>query len=222
MARIGCKRNMERQDINILIACEESQVEVTAFRAAGFNAFSCDILPCSGCHPEWHLHGSALGYLYFPGDMFTQDGSRHYVERWHVVIGHPPCTYLTRVGAVHLYRNGEVNEVRLGKLMEGRNFFLHILNAPALMVCVENPIPLRAARLPRPTCYVQPSDYGAPFTKKTCYWLRNLPPLMAGCSHPNPQQYLLHCSSGRRSKSFPQVAAAMVQQWAPIIEAEAH
>lgn len=209
---------MRREDINILIACEESQVEVTAFRAAGFCAFSCDILPCSGGHPEWHLQGSALGFLYFTGSMVTQSGNIVFIPKWHVVIAHPPCTFLTRAGANHLYVNGVINSSRLASLREARSFFYRMLNAPASMVCVENPVPLRAAGLPRPTCYVQPSDYGAPFTKKTCYWLRNLPPLMASIEHPNPQQYLRHCSAKRRSKSFPEIATAMVSQWAQLIE----
>lgn len=218
--------------LHILIACEESQAECTAFRELGHIAYSCDIQPCrKGGHPEWHIHGDCLPYLHGRTDFTTQDSVKRSVPGWDLIIAHPPCTYLTKVGAVHLYKNpdgwtefrGEVNLVnkeRWNKMKEARKFFFECLHANAEYVAVENPIPMSIARLPKPTCYVDPSWFGVKYTKKTLYWLRNLPPVMAEIEYPSPKSFV-HCSRGKyRSRTFPQLAMAIAKQWSAAIIAD--
>lgn len=93
--------------MNVLVACEESQEVCKAFRARGHVAYSCDIQECSGGHPEWHIQGDVrkiLNPLPLPlsdgsGVCFvTMDGKFHKVDRWDLIIAHPPCTYLSNAG----------------------------------------------------------------------------------------------------------------------------
>lgn len=112
--------------MRVLVACEESQTVCKAFRARGHEAYSADLQPCSGGHPEWHIQGDATDLL--------DDG-------WHLLIAHPPCTYLSNAGARHLYAGGELNESRYQKGLEGRRLFMKFWEAPIPKVCVENPVP---------------------------------------------------------------------------------
>lgn len=218
--------------LHVLIACEESQAECTAFRALGHIAYSCDIQPCrkSG-HPEWHIHGNCLPYLRGRTDFNTQDGVERSVPGWDLIIAHPPCTYLTKVGAVHLRKDPDgwvlylgkwqnVNLARWRKLVEARKFFLECLNAKADYLAVENPIPMRIAELPRPTCYADPSWFGVKYTKKTLYWLRNLPSVMAEVEYPSPKCYVRSSRGKYRSRTFPQLAMAIAKQWSAAIIAD--
>jgi len=111
--------------MKILIACEESQEVCKAFRAKGHEAYSCDILPESGGHPEWHIQDDVI---------------KHLGDGWDMMIAHPPCTYLSNAGARFLYPKGKLNMDRLYKGMEGKRFFMKLLNAPIEKICVENPI----------------------------------------------------------------------------------
>lgn len=205
--------------IKVLIACEESQVECIAFRKAGCLAFSCDLQPCSGHHPEWHVQGDVLPLFQPPCTFKTTDGRKHTIDSWDLVISHPPCTYLSRAGATLLFPNFILDTNRYKKGLEAVDFFYKCMEADAHFVCVENPVPMKIFGLPRPTCYIQPSFFGAPWLKKTLYWLKGLPPLMPTIIHPNPRSWV-HCTRGgkKRSKSFPQVAEQMVRQWLPIIK----
>lgn len=211
--------------LNVLIACEESQAECIAFRELGCNAYSCDIQPCRrDGHPEWHIQGDVTPYLDGLTKFRTQAGERRQVRQWDLIIAHPPCTYLCRLSGVQLKSNAdwyvtfndevyEVNFDRYQHLKEGRAFFMRCLNAKADYLAVENPVPLRIARLPRPSAFVDPSWYGVKYTKKTCYWLRNLPPPMAKIDFPNPKCFV-HCSRGKyRSRTFPAMARAIARQW---------
>ena len=90
--------------MKVLVACEESQEVCKAFRALGHEAYSCDIEPCSGGHPEWHIHGDVLDVL-DAGDFVTADGASHYVKAWDLLIAHPPCTYLSNVAARLGFKN---------------------------------------------------------------------------------------------------------------------
>lgn len=117
--------------MNVLIACEESQAVCLAFRAKGHNAFSCDLQSPSGGHPEWHVLGDATKLLKNNNIEFTtMDGARHFVDRWDLLIAHPPCTYLSNAGAARLYKkiNGEsfVNVNRLNKGLDAKSFFYAI------------------------------------------------------------------------------------------------
>lgn len=201
------------QDINVLIACEESQVECKAFRALGCNAFSCDIQPCAGGHPEWHIQSDVTPYLDGTTVFKTCDGKWHRVGHWHLIVAHPPCTYLCRVSSVQLVHNGVVDHVRYERLLKAREFFFHCLAAQADYVAVENPIPMARARLPRPSFYTNPNEFGHKYTKKTLWWVHDLSPVLPTIEHPNPKCFA-HCSRGKyRSRTFPNVAEACARTW---------
>lgn len=218
-----------RRKLNVLIACEESQAECKAFRELGHKAFSCDIQPCrkSG-NPNWHIHGDVTPYLNGETHFTTQSGKRCNVDHWDLIIAHPPCTYICKLSSCQLYRepttactiDGETiiaNWDRVESLKQGRDFFYQCLNAKVSYLAVENPIPMALAKLPRPSCYADPSWYGVKYTKKTCYWLKNLPPLMAECSHSHPKSYVNASRGKYRSRTFPQMARAIAKQWSRYI-----
>lgn len=218
-----------RKILNILIACEESQAECIAFRELGHRAFSCDIQECRpDGHPEWHIHGDVRPFLKGHTAFVTQDGKLHKVHHWDLVIAHPPCTYLCKVSSVVLYRNPVqecivdgrtivANPSRIEGLKKGRTFFYECLNAQADYVAVENPVPMALAALPRPSFFACPSWYGVKYTKKTCYWVRNLPPLMAQIDYPNPKCFVRSSRGKYRSRTFPQLAHAIASQWSHYI-----
>ena len=149
--------------MKVLVACEESQRVCISFRDLGHEAYSCDTQPCSGGHPEWHIQGDAL--------KVVRGG------KWDMIIGHPPCTYLTKAGAVRMRVKGQIVKERYEKAMEAKAFFLAILNADCPKICVENPVPMRLVGLPPYTQIIQPYQFGEPWSKKTCLWLRGLPKL---------------------------------------------
>lgn len=201
--------------MKVLVACEESQVVTLAFRQKGYEAFSCDILPCSGGRPEWHLQQDALEVAY--------NGT------WDLMIAHPPCTYLTNTGARWLYDRRYPD--RLRQRQEALEFFLALYNAPIEKVCLENPVGYVSSAFRKPDQYVHPYFFGDPVSKKTGLWLRNLPKLES-TNIVEPQKYT--SSSGRvwdkwyfetsminnlaersrvRSKTFPGIARAMADQW---------
>lgn len=215
--------------LNVLVACEESQAETEAFRALGHNAFSCDIQPCrKGKHPEWHIQGDVSHYLHGETIFETNDGTAHILTHWDLIIAHPPCTYLCKLSSVQLMKNPDgwrytlhgwrfLNTARWEKLLAAKSFFTTCLNANAPYVAVENPIPMAIAGLPQSTAYACPSWYGVKYTKKTLYWLRNLPPLIAEAEFENPKCYV-SCSRGKyRSRTFPQLARALARQWSQYI-----
>lgn len=196
--------------MKILIACEESQAVCKAFRALGHEAYSCDILPCSGGHPEWHIQGDVLEQL---------------DKGWDMMIAHPPCTYLSNAGACHLFPKGKLNDKRYQKGLEGKIFFLKLLNAPIARICVENPVQSSIFGIAKYTQIIQPYHYGHPMAKRTCLWLKNLPLL-------KPTNVLKDWESTKiagnwyntggknrqknRSKTFQGIADAMADQWGHI------
>ena len=195
--------------MKILIACEESQVVCKAFRAKRHEAYSCDILPCSGGHPEWHIQDDVL---------------KHLDEGWDMMIAHPPCTYLSNAGARFLYQGGEgvLNLERFNEGKRAAKFFLKLLNAPIEKISVENPIPSTIFRLPRYTQIIQPYQFGHPVQKKTCLWLKNLPPLKPTKIMEKPQSTKVAGNwfnkGGKerqmnRAKTFQGIADAMAEQW---------
>lgn len=222
--------------MKVLIACEESQEVCKAFRERGHEAYSCDIQECSGGHPEWHIKGDVIpiinGYSN-PMDMFiTQDGKMHCVpKKWDMIIAHPPCTYLSNSGARWLYAGHKLNEERYAKGLDAKEFFMKFWNADCPRICIENPGPSRIYNLPDCTQVIQPYEYGEPWSKKTCLWLKGLPPLQPTNILQDHKPY---CSSGSyskshdpkykgasrkggsaksRSKTFPGIAKAMGEQW---------
>lgn len=217
--------------LNVLCACEESQAVCIAFRELGHNAFSCDIQECSGGHPEWHIYGSVFDVLEPFSTFTTQSGDYCAVDEWDLVIAFPPCTYLTKAGAVRMRVNGQIQEERYQKMLDGRAFFLALLNCGCAHVAVENPTPLGLAALPPYDQAIEPWMFGHAYKKRTCLWLRGLPPLMptllvyddlvpwvnGGLSGGRKIQGQ-HRSQKMRSKTFPGIAAAMAAQWADYIE----
>lgn len=201
-----------KRKLYVLIACEESQAECLAFRSLGDIAFSCD-LQKARFRPDCHIMQDVRPYLQGKTNFYTEDGKYHRIPRWDLIIAHPPCTYLCKVGSVHMWEDGRFNWGRYGKMLLARRFFMECLDAKAPYVAVENPLPMKRARLPIPSCFIQPSWYGVKYTKKTLYWLRNLPPLMAGVEHPSPKCFVTASRGKYRSRTFPQVAAALARQW---------
>lgn len=206
--------------MKVLVACEESQAVTKELRRLGHEAYSCDIIPCSGGHPEWHLQVDALELLKM---------------KWDMIIAHPPCTYLTNAGARHLWKGHQLNQERYEKGLEAKAFFMAFLNADCPRIAVENPIPSKVFELPPYTQVVQPYEYGHPFTKRTCFWLKGLPPLVP-TDVVEPER--TWCPSGsysgkhgekhrgmfttdrakNRSKTFPGIANAMAEQWGGVCE----
>ena len=205
---------MRPRKLRILIACEESQAECSAFRSRGHIAFSCDLQPCrKGGHPEWHTQIDVRPILKGNCSFRTQDGKPHHVKKWDLVIAHPPCTYLCKVSSVHMVKDGVLQQDRYKSMLNARAFFLECLDANAYFVAVENPLPMARAELPPPSCYADPSWFGVKYTKKTLYWTKNLPPLMAKKVNPDARSFV-HCSRGKyRSRTFPELAEAIADQW---------
>ena len=211
--------NLRKRKLNVLIACEESQAECNAFRALGHRAFSCDIQPCrpSG-RKEWHIQGDVTPYLDGLATFTTMDGHKHRLKTWDLIIAHPPCTYLCKVSSVWMRRNGEIDKKRYQKMIQARKFFYKCLLAKADYVAVENPLPMALAGLPKPDCYADPSWFGVKYTKKTLYWLRGLPPIMAEKLHGSPKSFVYASRGKYRSRTFPPMAEAIARQWSNYIQ----
>ena len=220
---------MSWKPLYVLVACEESQAECSAFRALGHIAFSCDIKPCRrGANPDWHIVGDCSPLLQSRHVFYTQSGILQRVPGWNLIIAHPPCTYLTKVGSVWLYDNPDFVQIRHGvssyinskryvQMVQAREFFMECLCAAAPYLAVENPIPMAMASLPRPSTYADPSWYGCKYSKKTLYWLKNLPDLMPEIC-PGDVKSLVRSSRGiYRSRTYPGLAKAMAKQWSNYI-----
>lgn len=167
--------------MKVLVACEESQAVTIELRRLGHEAYSCDIQECSGGHPEWHIKADALDLLKGHTFLFPQDRSapHSYVEKWDMIIAHPPCTYMSNAGACRMYpKKGQVNSERLQKALEAKEFFLQFLNADCPRIAIENPRPLKIVGLPIESQRIQPYQFGEPFSKLTYLWLKNLPLLI--------------------------------------------
>ena len=220
--------------LKVLIACEESQRVCIEFRKLGHEAYSADIQEPSGGHPEWHVKGDVLNILN-GGEFSTMDGAEHSVDSWDLLIAHPPCTYLSNAGACRLYKviDGKtyIERERFEKGMDGKEFFMKCYNAKCQHIAVENPIPSAIYYMPPYTQVVQPFEYGHPYSKKTCLWLKGLPKLKPTALI---TEYKPYCTSGSytkthdarfkgasrrggsaksRSKTFQGIAQAMAQQW---------
>ena len=218
---------MKMRDINILVACEESQRVCEAFRKRGGKAYSCDIMECSGGHPEWHIMQDAIPLLNGKCSFKTMDGIEHSIDgKWDLIIAHPPCTYLSNAGARFLYPKGVLNEERLAKGMIAKDFFMHFYNADCDRIAIENPIPSKVYGLPPYTQTIQPWMFGHPVQKKTCLWLNGLPELQPTNVVEERQSTKIpgnwFNSGGKerqknRAKTFPGIAKAMAEQWMPLL-----
>lgn len=213
--------------LNVLIACEESQAECIAFRRLGHRAFSCD-LQKARYHDEWHIMGDATPYLMGTTTFKTADGKRHSLKQWDLIIAHPPCTYLCKVGSPWLYKDPDrwatikgkrvqINQERWEAMKLAREFFMLCLSANCHYLAVENPLPMECAQLPKPSTFIHPFWFGVKYTKKTLYWLKNLPPIMPTIEHASPRVYTSSSRGKYRSRTFPQVAEALAVQWSSYI-----
>lgn len=206
--------------MNVLIACEESQEVCKAFRERGHNAFSCDIQPCSGGHPEWHIKEDCL-FLLNPSRMldecdipvwtqvfYTQDGKYHNIwGNWDLIIAHPPCTYLTtaatRAHSLKTYTREQIAE-RTRKRINAMEFFMACIEADCPRVVVENPAGVMSAcyRAPDQTIHpwyfvdrVDDPDY---CTKRTQLWLKGVEPLKYELAVPDPLDNAERLSNGKK------------------------
>ena len=217
--------------MRVFVACEESQAVCKAFRANGHEAYSCDIQPCSGGHPEWHIMGDVLPLINGNCRFQTMDGVWHeIIGTWDLLIAHPPCTFLSNAGARHLWKGGVLNMKRYEKGMEAKAFFMAFYNANCPRIAIENPTPSKIFELPPVTQYVQPHEHGHEFTKRTGFWLINLQPLKptnivkpvatwcpsGSYSKKHAEQHRGMFTTDRaknRAKTFPGIAQAMADQW---------
>ena len=200
-------------------------------RRRGHHAFSCDILDCSGDHPQWHIKQDVIPLLGGNCEFTTCDGKRHAVHgRWDMIIAFPPCTYLTNAGARHLWKGHVLNQERYQKGLEAKAFFMQFYHAPCDRIVIENPTPSRIYDLPKPSQTIQPWQFGHPFTKRTNLWEIGVPPLTptdiveptrtwcpsGSYSKRHGEQHRGMFTTDRarnRSKTFPGIAAAMAEQW---------
>lgn len=190
----------------VLVACEESQEVTKAFRDIGIIAYSCDIQPCSGGHPEWHIQGDVIPVLDY---------------NWDMIIAFPPCTHLAVSGAAWFKQKRED-----GRQQQAIDFFMLFANSKCPKVAIENPIGIMSTVWRKPDQIIQPWMFGHPESKSTCLWLKGVPLLRETKNVkdlfdklPKNKQQRLHYlppSEDRgklRSKTFPGIAKAMASQW---------
>ena len=202
--------------MKLLVACECSQVVAAAFRGVGVEAYSCDILPCQGGHPDWHIIGDAVLVVKGHGSfMLENGGSIDVAGCWGMVIAHPPCTMLTHASAIAFAKGWHTIE----QVESARRFFLEMLNAPAAYVAVENPAPMKWIGLPDYSQKLQPYDFGHPYSKRVCLWLRGLPPLLPlyGSFAQHRRWTCVNHDPGMRAKTFERIAEAMAVQWSKFL-----
>ena len=209
--------------MNILIACEESQEVCKAFREKGHNAYSCDIIDCSGGRPEWHIKCDVLEILepkqyngcpYEKAIHFTTvTGKRECIPKWDMIIAFPPCTDLAVSGARWFKEKRED-----GRQAAAIDFFMKFVNADCKKIAIENPIGIMSKQYRKPEQIIQPWQFGHGEQKATCLWLKNLPNLKPTNIVDGREQRVWRMAPGperakERSKTFHGIALAMAEQW---------
>jgi len=203
--------------MKILVACEESQTVTKELRKLGHEAYSCDVLSCSGGHPEWHIKK----------DVFEVIN-----KNWDMMIAFPPCTHLAVSGARHF-----AQKIADGRQQQGIDFFMNLVNAPIDRIAIENPIGIMSSKYRKPDQIIQPWQFGDKAQKSTCLWLKNLKKLeptdivdkgefiefisKKGVKKRQPKWYFDALNKAKtpqerstlRSKTFPGIAKAMAIQW---------
>lgn len=194
--------------MRILVACEESQAVTIELRKLGHEAYSCDIEPCSGGHPEWHLQQDVVPLLY---------------KDWDMIIAFPPCTYLTVAGNrwFDVEKYGEKAKNRWENRKKAMDFFMLFANSDCPKVAIENPVGIMSTHWRKPDQIIQPWQYGHGETKATCLWLKGLPKLKPTNIVNGREQRIWKMPPGKdrakmRSKTFPGIAKAMASQWSGI------
>ena len=184
--------------MKVLVACEESQTVCKAFRELGHEAYSCDILPCSGGHPEWHIKDDVLNHL---------------DEGWDLIIAHPPCTDLAVSGARHFARKRADGSQR-----RSIDFFMKFTQLDCQKVAIENPVCIMSSVWRKPDQIIQPWQFGHGETKATCLWLKGLP-ILRPTNIVEGRTTRIHRMPPRadrsrlRSKTYEGIAKAMAEQW---------
>lgn len=234
--------------MRILIACEESQRVTLEMRRLGHEAYSCDIEPCSGGHPEWHIQQDVLPLLDGFCRFETADGKSHAINgRWDMVAAFPPCTYLTSAGTRHYSlkcSSAEKIAERIKKRAEAADFFLAFAGADCDRIAIENPVGYMNTYWRKPDQIIHPYFFGDSAKKRTCLWLKGLPKLEPTDMLPEPEPVYIcqgekcqgkkigWCEGMRgikggqkeraraRSRTFPGIAEAMARQWAGNAELE--
>ena len=219
--------------MKILVACEESQAVTIELRKLGHDAFSCDIIECSGEHPEWHIKEDCIPLLNGNCEFKTCDGQAHKInDKWDMIIAFPPCTHLAVSGARHFEEKRKD-----GRQEQGINFFMKFVNANCNKIAIENPIGIMSNIYRKPNQIIHPWMFGDKFTKSTCLWLKNLPNLEPtnivekgefieftdkNGKHKRQAKWYYDAlktaksneeRSKIRSKTFPGIAKAMAEQW---------
>lgn len=205
--------------MKILVACEESQAVTIELRKLGHEAYSCDIIPCSGGHEEWHLQQDVVPLL---------------KQHWDMIIAFPPCTYLTVTGNrwFNIEKYGDKAIQRHKDREFGIDFFMMFANANCERIAIENPVGIMSSEWRKPNQIINPWQFGDPYEKKTCLWLKGLPELKStniveipprkqfesGKSMPSWYAEAWHLPKEERaklrSKTFEGIARAMAEQWA--------
>lgn len=220
--------------MKVLVACEESQRVCTEFRKLGHEAYSCDIEPCSGGHPEWHIKCDVIRLINGYCVLTTMDGKNHYInDKWDLIIAHPPCTYLTVTGNrwFNIEKYGDKAMKRFKNRQAAYDFFMQFVNADCEKIAIENPIGYMSTAYAKPTQIIHPYMFGNPARKATCLWLKGLEPLKPtnivepeiihyknrkGTDNPWHMETINlppHERAKARSKTFPGIAKAMAEQW---------
>ena len=220
----------------VLVACEESQTVCKAFRERGFEAYSCDIQDCSGGHPEWHIKADVLPLLNGDISFTTMGGCDVTIDKWDLIIAHPPCTYLTVTGNrwFDVQQYGDAARQRFKERYKAIVFFMQMALAWCDHVAVENPVCIMGSAWRSADQVIQPWQFGHPTVKKTCLWLKGLPELkptqIVEVDTSDVYEYVAsngrikHDSRNRsrcrtedrakhRSKTFEGIAEAMAEQW---------
>mgnify|MGYP000880438351 CR=1 FL=1 len=227
--------------MKVLIACECSQTVCKEFRALGHEAYSCDVEPSYGGYPEWHIQKDVLKILeYHSVSFFTQDGKYHTVDKWDLIIAHPPCTYLSNAAtSKHSLKSSTLEEIneRTAKRIKAQEFFMKFANSSCEKIAIENPVGVMSTVYRRPDQIIEPYQFAQSeddkenyVTKRTCLWLKGLEPLITN-DLPKPDNSEIYgrwsngkarcwndriCSKERaviRSKTFRGIAKAMAEQW---------
>lgn len=183
--------------MKVLVACEESQAVCKEFRRLGHEAYSCDVQPCSGGHPEWHIQGDVLEVL---------------DHGWDLVIAFPPCTHLASSGARWFKQKRED-----GRQQAAIDFFM-LFTQLQVPFAIENPIGVMSSHYRKPDQILQPWQFGHGETKATCLWLKDLPQLVPTDIVEGREQRIWRMPPSEdraklRSKTFPGIARAMAEQW---------
>lgn len=228
--------------MKVLVACEESQEVCKAFRELGHEAYSCDIIECSGGHPEWHIMQDVRPLLNGNCEFWTKDKDGlgvgwHYISgRWDMIIAFPPCTYLTVTGNrwFNIDRYGEKAIQRHKERKEAIDFFMAFANADCERIAIENPVGHMSTAWRKPDQIIHPYMFGDPARKATCLWLKGLPKLTPtdmvepdiihykngnGTDNPWHMETIKLPPNERakaRSKTFPGIAKAMASQWSEV------